>query len=168
MTESDRAAAILEERARALARPVTLGIEDHAADVITFAVAGEMYGVEPSLVLEVTRLDHLTPLPVAEPWVAGLTGWRGELILVADLRRLLGAPAAPFPERATLVVLGRGGAELALIADAPGRLEAIARDLGPPPAGIAGVEYLRGMTAEAVLVLDVDRVLGAARAEPAR
>ena len=165
----ERAAALLEERARALARPVTLGLEDLADEVITFSIADELYGVEPARVLEVTRLGQLTPLPAAEPWIAGLTGWRGGLVLVADLRRLLGAPSRPRPERATLVVLGRGAAELAVLADAPGGLVTIDQQgLRTPPAGIAGGEYLRGMTAEAVLVLDVDRVLGAVRAEPDR
>jgi purine-binding chemotaxis protein CheW len=160
--------ALLEERARALARPV---IDTEPADsprLISFSLAGELYGIEPRRVMEICRLGHLVPLPRAEPWVAGLTGWRGELVLVIDLRLLLGAEGSPRGERPTLLVLGEDRPLLGVLADAPGELLAISpHDLRAPPDGVSGKEYIRGMTTDTVLVLDVDRVLDAVGSETA-
>jgi len=158
----ERVASLLDERARLLARPVATGSEAQAPNLISFSVAGEAYGVEPRRVLEVCRSGHITPLPPSEPWIVGLVGWRGELVLAIDLRVLLGAAPAPRPEQPTLVVLGSGKPQVGILADAPGDLLLLpAESLRPPPEALTGAAYLRGMTAEAVLVLDVDRVLEA-------
>jgi purine-binding chemotaxis protein CheW len=157
----------LEQRARELARPV---VDPEPADsprLMSFSVAGERYGVEPRQVMEICRAGHLVPLPRAEPWVAGLTGWRGELVLVLDLRLLLGVPGSPSGTHLTLLVLGEDRPMAGVLADAPGELLALSpHDLRTPPDGISGKEYIRGMTADAVLVLDLDRVLGAVGSEP--
>jgi purine-binding chemotaxis protein CheW len=161
-------ALLLEERARVLARPVTGAAWDEEPKLISFSIAGETYGVEPRRVLEVCRVGHLTPLPQAEPWIAGLTAWRGELVLAVDLRRLLGAAVSSRPQHPTLVVLGKVRPQLGIVADAPGDLLAISgRDLRAAPDGVTGSQYLRGMTRDAVLVLDVDRVLEGVAPEPA-
>lgn len=158
----DRVASILAERARLLASPVATGSDGHAPNLISFSVAGEVYGVEARRVLEVCRSGHITPLPPSEPWIVGLVGWRGELVLAIDLRLLLGAAPAPRSDQPTLVVLGSGKPQVGILADAPGDLLTLpAENLRPPPDALTGAAYLRGLTAEAVLVLDVDRVLEA-------
>ena len=65
-----------------------------------------------------------------------------------------------------MIVLGGGRALAALLADSPGELLPVAsNDLRPAPDAIRGRAYIRGMRADAVLVLDVDRVLGAVAPE---
>jgi purine-binding chemotaxis protein CheW len=163
---AERIPRLLEERARELARPILELGPGETPRLITFAIAGEHYAVEPRRVMEISRVTHLAPVPRAEPWVAGLTGWRGELVLVIDLRPLFGAQGAA-TRRSTMVVLGDDRPRLAMLADAPGELLAVPPDdLRPPPDGLAGREYLRGMTADAVLVLDVERILALVEPEP--
>lgn len=158
--------AVLEQRARLLARPIAVSRPAESLQIVTFTVVGETYGLESRYVLELGRLGDLTPLPRAEPWVAGLTAWRGELLLIADLRLLIGLPAAPRGERPGIVVLGRDGPVLGLLTDAPGEVLSLpVRDLRPPLEGISGQDYLRGITPNAVLVLDVERVLRVAGPE---
>lgn len=164
----ERVPALLEERARALARPMVALEPFDSPRLISFSVAGERYGIEPRRVLEICRVRHLVPLPPAEPWVAGLVGWRGELVLAIDLRVLFGLPGSPRAERPTLLVLGEDRPILGLLADAPGELWTLSpHDLRPPPGGINGREFISAMTTDAILVLDVDRVLGTVAPESA-
>jgi purine-binding chemotaxis protein CheW len=166
---TDQMRALLEDRARALARPVAVSRPTEALQLISFRVAGETYALDSRYVLELCRLGELTPLPQAEPWVAGLTAWRGELLLIADLRVLVGLPAAPRAERPGAVVLGRDGPVLGILTDAPGEVLSIpVADLRPPPESIPEQDYVRGITTEAVLVLQVDQVLRVAESEAAR
>jgi purine-binding chemotaxis protein CheW len=163
---AERVASVLEERARQLARPAATAEIAGAPTLVSFFSAGEHYGVDSRRVLEIGRVGHLVPLPRSEPWVAGLTSWRGALVLVIDLRLLLGAPGAPRPERPAMIVLGGGRALVAVLADSPGELLPVAsNELRPAPEVIGGRAYIRGMRADAVLVLDVDRVLGAVAPE---
>jgi purine-binding chemotaxis protein CheW len=161
----ERVAGQLEQRARALARPVIHVGPVQAPRLMSFTMAGERYGVDLRRVREICRIEHLAPLPPAESWVAGLAGWRGELVLAIDLRALIGAPVSSLADRRMLVVLGDRRPAVGLLVDAPGELLPL-DDLRPPPQGIAGKEYIAGMTADAVVVLDVDRVLGVVGSEP--
>jgi purine-binding chemotaxis protein CheW len=164
----ERVAVLLAERARALARPLVEAGPAEAPGLMSFSVAGETYAVELGSVLEVSRVRQLAAMPRSEPWVAGLAGWRGDLVLVVDLRAMLGAPDAGSGGRSVLIVLGESRPVLGLLADAPGDLLSIpGTDLKPPPAGIAGRSYILGMTADAVLVLDVNRIFATVELEPA-
>ncbi len=168
LTSPEVVRAVLEDRARALARPAVEVERADAPRIITFRIGQEQYGVEPRRVLEITRSADVVPLPSAEPWIAGLTGWRGELVLVVDLRALLGGGTAARPERPTLVVLGTERPQLGVLADAPGELRAlVASELRPPPEGLAGREFVRAMTGDAILLLDADRLMDTVGAGPA-
>ena len=62
----ERAHAVLEERARALARaPAARAAEAPGLLVVTFALGGEHYALEARHVREVSRLTDCTPLPGA-------------------------------------------------------------------------------------------------------
>ncbi len=153
----ERARAVMDERARALARVSAERAALRAEDVVIFQAQGERYALETAHVREVVRLADLTPLPGAPDYVAGVTNLRGQILAVVDLGKLFGvAPARP-GESSRVLVLGGGREEFGILADAVDTVAALAegqiREPELPAAGI-GRECLRGVTPEGVIVLD--------------
>jgi purine-binding chemotaxis protein CheW len=154
---------ILTERARVLARPVEAAV-DTISDLrlATFALANERYGIEARLVVEISRLVDYTPLPHAPPHLVGVTNVRGEILPVFDLRALLGLSRRALDDLSRLVVLGKERAEFGILADSTREFVALsAMDLLPPPPTVSdgARPYLRGVTKDALIVLDGSALL---------
>src|SRR3546814_5572112 len=90
---SARAKQILDARAHALARtPTEEQPAGESIEAITFALANERYAVETRYVREVTRFADFTTVPGAPNSVVGVTNLRGGVLVVFDLRKILGIP----------------------------------------------------------------------------
>jgi purine-binding chemotaxis protein CheW len=92
----------------------------------------------------------------------GVTNLRGDILAVFDLRRFFGLPPGAVTELARVLVLGDDRAEFGVLADEVHEVRALRTgDLLDAPASVAGVgrEYLRGVTEEALVVLDGDVLL---------
>jgi purine-binding chemotaxis protein CheW len=160
----ERARAVMDERARALAcapaQPVRVG----TVEVVVFSLGGERYAVETGHVREVRALTDLTPLPGAGDLVAGVTNLRGQILVVFDLRGLFGAARGDRDaEGARVVVLGSGRAELGILADAVHEVAVLREDELRPAESLGadgGWDCVRGVTAEGLLVLDGAALLG--------
>lgn len=157
----ERERQVLEERARALARPATPPTVGGTIEAITFALANEVYALESRYVVEVFRLAELALLPGAEPPVFGVTAWRGELLTILDLRQVLGVPVAALNDLSRVIVLGAERPAFGILADAVRELVTLdAAAVREPPEGVAAKrEYLRGTSDDAVLVLDAEQLL---------
>jgi purine-binding chemotaxis protein CheW len=151
----------LQERARHLARPLTTTVGRDQLEVVTFTLAAETYAIESRHVIEVFRLRELAPLPGARQPITGLTAWRGDLLVVLDLRPVVGLPATSLNDLGRVVVLGRERHAFGILADAARDVTALdASQLRPPPEGSQARDgIVRGMTSDAVLLLDGDAVL---------
>jgi purine-binding chemotaxis protein CheW len=155
----ERAARLLAERARSLARRLQATAAARAAtlELLCFSLARERYAIEARYVFQVLRLTELTRLPGAPEHVLGITSLRGELLPVFDIRMLLGVAPESLCDMSRLIVLGTRTAEFGILADVVHELSAIDRSaLLAPPDSIAGAgrTYLRGVTADALIVLD--------------
>ena len=154
----ERARAIMDERARALARaPAEPAAAARVLEVVVFDIAGECYAIETAHVREVVRLAGLAPLPGAPDFLAGVTNLRGQILAVIDLRQLFGVAGAGAAEPARVIVLGDGRAEIGVLAETLHEVAALpqerVREPEVPPAGI-GRDCLRGVTPEGLSVLD--------------
>jgi purine-binding chemotaxis protein CheW len=154
----ERARAVLEERARALAR-VPAETPDASAflPVVTFTLSGERYAVEAQYVREVVRLGEHTPVPGAPDYLVGVVNLRGDILAVFDLRKLFGLPPVSVTDLSRILVLGGDRAEFGVLVDTADEVRPLrTAELLEPPASVAGVgrEYLRGVTEEALAVLD--------------
>jgi purine-binding chemotaxis protein CheW len=151
----------LQERARLLARPLTTPVGRDQLEVVTFTLATETYAIESRYVIEVFRLRELAPLPGAKQPITGLTAWRGDLLVVLDIRPVLGLPATSLNDLGRVVVLGRERHGFGILADGAGELMTLdASALRPLREGSNAREgVVRGMTSDAVLLLDGDAVL---------
>lgn len=159
--DPERAREILVARAVALACPEASTPEGATLELVTFALAAEVYAVESRFVCAVVRLEDMAPLPGAAPPVSGVTAFRGALLAVLDLRSLLGLSVADLNDLSRLIVIGATRPEFGVLADAVLDMVTIrAADVRGPVDGSATTrEYLKGITADATLVLDGERLL---------
>jgi purine-binding chemotaxis protein CheW len=154
----ERARAVMEERARALARvPAEAPRAAEVLQIAIFTLADERYGIETRFVREVVRLADYTPVPGAPDFLLGVINLRGEIVAVIDLRKFLGVAPRGVTDLSRVLVLGGERAEFGLLADAAEEVLALRADeVHEPPGTVAGIgrEYLRGVTTQALVVLD--------------
>jgi chemotaxis signal transduction protein len=151
-------ARVLEERARALARP--LETEEVATlGTLVVAVGNERYALDLEHVLAIERARELTPVPgVPESW-AGMANVHGTLFPILDLGRYLGI-ARPRPAaRRHLVLVHGGGIDVGLLVDDVSDVTLIRRDaIGAPP-NVSGRRVVYGVTSDLISLLDLEAVL---------
>ena len=107
----------------------------------------------------------MTPRPCPD-FLIGVINLRGEILDVFDLRCLFGVPAGEVAESSRVVVLGDERDEFGVLADAAHEVTTLRRDeVLEPPGSVAGLarSYLRGVTAETLIILDGAELLQDAR-----
>jgi purine-binding chemotaxis protein CheW len=158
--EVSSARATLERRARELARPLGSSNGEERLEVVTFSLAGETYAVESHAVVAVFKLTDMAPLPGAQAPVRGLASWRGQLLTIVDLREALGLEPASLNDLAHVVVVGGRAAAFGVLVDAVHDVRTLpAAAARPPAAGTSKRLLWRGVTADALVVLDTAALL---------
>lgn len=155
----EQGTAILERRARALARPMTRAGEGPGESLVTFT-RGARYALPVASIHEVRPYVPPHPLPRAPSFVAGLVAARGGVVPAVDLGTFFGAPAAGEPD--VLIVVAEGAVEVALLAETVDTVADVPHtSLGRLPAGTPPLtrEYAIGLTPGVGVVLDVVRLL---------
>jgi purine-binding chemotaxis protein CheW len=156
---------LLRERARALAREPQSAVwaePGQVIDVVEFVVSHERYAVEAAYVREVSPMKDITPLPGTPPFVVGIVNVRGQILSVLDLKKFFDLPSKGLPEIEKIVILDDGAMEFGLLVDVlAGRRRLPLAHLQPPLPTLTGIrqEYLRGVTADRLVVLDAARLL---------
>jgi len=163
MTEAAAAARILHERAVALARaPQADSSPDGQLELLEFKLANERYALETRHVVEVHPLRELTPLPGTPPFIRGIVNLRGRILPVFDLKKFFGLPEQGVTDLHRIIVVRGNDLELGLLADVVAGVRSVALESLAPPlptlSDIAAV-YLRGVSDERLVVLDLDRIL---------
>ncbi len=155
---AERVKVILDERARALARlPMREVDTSEVLEVATFGLANEQFAIEARFVREVIRCSEITPVPGGPTYLMGVTNLRGEVLAVMDLRQFFAVAATEFTGRSRVIVLGVDRPEFGVLADTVDEVTTLRIDrVLEVPGAVAGVgrEYMRGVTADALMVLD--------------
>lgn len=163
MTNDPDARHILRARAKALARPSEhVPMSAPLLDVLEFRLAHERYALETRYVREVYPLNDLTPLPCTPPFVLGIVNVRGRILPVFDLKKLFDLPEPGVTDLHRIILIEGGSIELGLLADVVVGVRSIPADsVQPPLPTLTGIrsDYLKGVTAERLVVLDVARIL---------
>lgn len=158
----ERVRALMDERARALARPPAPREAADVRDVLTFALGAERYAIETRYVREVVRLAEFSPVPGAPEFVLGVTNLRGEILCLVDLRKFFDVSSKGLTDLSRMVVMGIERAEFGVLVDETFEIAKLPPDhIVPAPESVAGVgrEYLLGVTREALIALDGAAVL---------
>ncbi len=154
---------ILQARAQALAqdREPEREAGEHL-EVLEFVLASENYALEISEIREVYPLKELTPLPCMPPFVLGIINVRGEILPVLDLKQFFDLPNKGLSDLNKVIILRRGDLEVGLLADVITGVRSLAvSDLQASLPTLAGssADYLKGVTKEALIVLDAAKIL---------
>ena len=160
----ERAAAVMDERARVLARvPERMPGPSEVVEVALFTLAGARYAVETRYISKVVRLTDFTPVPGTPGFLGGLLNLRGEILALVDLRAFFGIPASGLTDLSRILVLGVERNEFGIMADAVQEVITLRIDaVLEPPASIpgAGRPFLMGVTVEGLVVLDGGALIG--------
>lgn len=154
---------VLRARAQALARaPVQTPAAETLLEVLEFSLAQEHFAVETRFLREVYPLKELTPLPGTPPFVLGIVNVRGRILPVLDIKRFFDLPEQGLTDLHRIILVHGRDLELGLLADAIVGVRSVPVDsLQSSLPTLTGIrsDYLKGVTAERLVVLDVDRIL---------
>jgi purine-binding chemotaxis protein CheW len=154
---------ILRARAKTLARPRESAAVSHASlEVLEFRLARECYAVETRHVREVHPLKDLTPLPCTPPFWLGIVNVRGRITPVIDIKKFFDLPDTGLTDLHRIILVRGNDLELGFLADITVGVRNIPVDsLQTSLPTLTGIraDYLKGVTAERLVVLDLDRIL---------
>ena len=138
------------------------------AQLLTFVVDTEEYGVEILRVQEIRGWSKPMPIPNAPPYVLGVINIRGDIVPIADLRERLGMERRPHGPTTAVVVLrvvqGTHHRTMGIVVDAMSDVTDVAADqIKPPPDFGAASENgltkgIATLTDKMVTILEVDRI----------
>lgn len=169
-------AEIWARRAQALAQEPPEEVSGQTSALLVFQLNGERYGVDVANVREIHPLEQLTLVPRTPDFVAGVFSARGRILSVIDLRAFLGLPPRTNGRDHT----GAVQAKIVVVANTDATSETTQMEIGlltdevtdvytvfntaiePPLTTQAGLRahYIRGVTADLLVVLDLNALLG--------
>ena len=153
---------ILRERAQALARTPVQRADEATVEVVEFRLAGERYAIETAFVREAHPLKDLTPVPCTPAFVRGIVNLRGQIVTVIDLKKFFELPEEGIHDLHEVLIVQTPEMELGILADdVTGNLSIPVSALQPGLPTLTGVraEFLKGVTADRLVVLDVAKIL---------
>jgi purine-binding chemotaxis protein CheW len=125
---ADRTQAVLEARARAIARPLAVDASQVTVDAVCFSCGEDRYAIDVASVQRIARLGPVTKLPGVPRYIGGVTNLRGRLIPIVDLGLLLGGSTGA--EASHVVAIGSEPDDIALLASAVTGIEAVPLEAG--------------------------------------
>ena len=135
-------------------------------ELLTFSMAGEEYAVDIGKVVEIITPRPVTRVPNADQSVVGILSLRGSIVVVVDVRELLGHGPAPAPDANTrIIIMERAGENAGFFVDSVRRVVKMDNDdLEPHPVAhtseqdqaVSGVFRVSGAL---TILLDLDKLL---------
>lgn len=159
----ERQREILRARARSLAvEPAADAAQGAEIEVLEFVLAQERYALETCSIREVYPLKDLTPLPCTPKFVLGIANVRGRIMSVIDIKKFFDLPEKGLTDLNKVIILQNGAMEFGVLADQIiGARWLPLADIQPSLPTLTGVrsDYLKGVTAERLVVLDAKKLL---------
>lgn len=155
--------AILKARGRALAREsAPAQAAETLLEVIEFGLAEERYAVAAAAVSEVHPLEELTPVPCTPAFVRGLVNVRGRIFPVIDLKKFFDLPEQGITDLHRILLVQSADLEFGLLADTIAGVRRVPLTaIQPSLPTLTGIraEYLKGVTADRLVILDIAAIL---------
>lgn len=133
--------------------------------VVGFRVGKELYGLNITTIREIDKMQPITKLPKALPFVEGVINLRNSIIPVIDLAKRFGLPPIS-PGRQTRIIIARlAGQSVGLVVDQVTEVHNLeASSIEPPPPLAFDIDhrYVQGVgriKEELIIILNLDRLL---------
>ncbi|MFK7740195.1 MAG: chemotaxis protein CheW [Planctomycetota bacterium] len=136
------------------------------AQVVSFRLGGEEYGVDIMTVQEIILLGCITQVPEVPEHVLGVINLRGNVIPILNLRRRFGMKDREADDETRIVVSNVSGRTVGVVVDGVSEvLRLHEEDLSSAPASLSGPgkEYITGLARRGerlLILLDMERLLG--------
>lgn len=154
---------ILKARAKNLAQePKATQSATEYIEVVEFLLAYEKYCIELNFISEIYPLKEITLLPCTPNFVLGIINVRGKILSVMDIKKFFNLPEKGLTDLNKVMIIHTPEMELGILADAIIGVQLIPlKDIQPPLSTLTGIhaEYLRGITKERCVILDVTKIL---------
>jgi len=149
-------------------------VAEKTAQIVTFQVGQEEFGLDIGVITEALRPLKITPLPHMPRFIEGVINLRGTIIPVVDLRKRFGLTNIQNDPRKMRMIITRGALHggtgsaqdlLGLVVDTVREVLHIPfQDIGPAPeAAMSGqADFIAGVAKvedRLVIILDISRVL---------
>ncbi len=93
------------------------GEKSEMLQLVTFELAGELFGIEILKVQEITPMTKITRVPNAPKYVEGVINLRGKVIPVVDLRKLMNLNLRDYDPSSRIIVLQLDGKIIGILVD---------------------------------------------------
>ncbi|WP_447973619.1 chemotaxis protein CheW [Nitrospira sp. Kam-Ns4a] len=155
----EEVARILRARARALAKPrEPAAPTEETLVLLVFSLAGEQFAIDVEPVRAVVSVRELIPVPCTPAAVLGLLPYRGRILVVVDLCRILDLSGARETAPRFCVWVEAGPLTFGIAADHVEGIRAVPARAVTAAAGFASRRQAatRGVTEDFITVLDLD------------
>jgi len=138
----------------------------HPAQMLTFRVGREEYGIDILKVQEIRSHEHATHIAGAPPHVVGVVNLRGEIVPVVDLRVQLDGSDTSIGASTVIIVLRLTGRVVGLVVDSVSEVVDLKRHAvhaAPPIASAIDSGHIQGVVdadERMVILLDIESLVG--------
>jgi len=153
---------ILQRRTRALAQRPPTEQEGESLQVLPLQLGNETYAIDATLVERIDLLPEITPVPCTPDFVAGVINLRGRVLAILDLHKFLGLEGVVIQKGTQVITVRAAGMEVGLLADSTEgvcTLSLAELDTALFATTRAGAEYIRGATADMLVLLNLEALL---------
>lgn len=133
--------------------------------VIIFQLKDEEYAVPVQSVGSIEKIESITRVPQADPFVKGVVNMRGVVTPIIDLRIRFNMEPAAYTESTRIIIVYLNNMEIGLIVDAANDVVDIPEDTIEPTPEVIGsinVDYIDGVAKldnRLLILLDLEKVL---------
>ncbi|KAB0672188.1 purine-binding chemotaxis protein CheW [Oryzomonas sagensis] len=147
--------------------PITgAGGSSELAQLVSFNICNEEYGVEVLKVREIIRMTTITHMPNTPPYVEGVINLRGKVIPIMSMRKRFGLAETASDSQTRIIVIDIAGSLTGFIVDSVAEVIRITgSEIQPPPSMTSGgleQEFIVGVVNRAdrmLILLDPDKML---------
>jgi len=151
----------------------SLGVAAGSHQYLTFALAGEEYGIDILRVQEIKGVSKIRPIPNAPAYVKGVMNLRGTVVPIIDLRMRFDIAATEHNQFSVIIVVSIDDRIVGLLVDAVSdvlNIDPNEVDDAPEVGGQVDTSYFRGMGKvgdKLVLLLNLERIFSRSRHDDA-
>lgn len=142
-----------------------LDVYANEEQLVAFCLAGEIYGVDISIIHEIIRLRDITQIPRTSPDIEGVINLRGKIVPILDLRQRLGLTTAERNAMTRIIVVEVEDCTVGMVVDSvTGVLRIPDSSIEPPSELVSDMDadYIRGVGKaedKLVILLNMHKVL---------